>query len=152
MCVRISVYVCVCMNVCVLLWGHTACVCVCVCVCARDPTLHHAVGGLHGRQVGDDGDVVVPAGALDVDVDGALDLAVQARHHARGVGHVGQAALAVVPARGDRQREGWCTPGRVDSTHTQGLSHTYTHSKYSLKSFKCRGCEIRTLLPFCTGL
>lgn len=63
------------------------------------PTLHHSVRGLHRGQVGDDRDIVVPAGALDVDVDGALDLAVEARHHARRVRHVGQATLAVVPWR-----------------------------------------------------
>lgn len=65
-------------------------------------TLHHGVRGLHGGQVGDDGDVVVSAGALDVDVDGALDLAVEAGHHARGVRDVGQAALAVVPGEAGR--------------------------------------------------
>ena len=59
--------------------------------------MHHGVRRLHRRQVGDDRDIVVPAGALDVDVDGALDLAVETRHHARGVSHIGQATLAVVP-------------------------------------------------------
>lgn len=66
-----------------------------------DSTLHHGVRRLHRGQVGDDGDIIVPAGAFNVDVDGALDLAVQARHHARGVCHVGQATLAVVPGRWD---------------------------------------------------
>lgn len=62
-------------------------------------TLHHSVRGLHGGQVGDDSDIIISAGALDVDVDGAFNLAVQACHHARGVCHIGQATLAVVPRR-----------------------------------------------------
>lgn len=62
-------------------------------------TLHHSVRGFNRGQVGDDSDIVVSAGALNVDVDGAFNLAVEARHHARGVCHVGQATLAVVPGR-----------------------------------------------------
>lgn len=68
----------------------------------RGFTLHHSVWGFHRRQVGDDSDIVVSAGALDVDVDGALDLAVEARYHACGICHVGQAALAVV-SRGEKR-------------------------------------------------
>lgn len=89
-----------------------------------DSTLHHGVRRLHRGQVGDDSDIIVPAGAFNVDVDGALDLAVQARHHARGVCHVGQATLAVVPGRWDiavrvtRQKE---TRGHV-KPDTQTLS------------------------------
>lgn len=62
-------------------------------------TLHHSVRGFDRGEVGDDRDIVVSAGALDVDVDGAFNLSVEARHHARGVCHVGQATLAVVPGR-----------------------------------------------------
>lgn len=69
-------------------------------VCAECvSTLHHGVRGFHRGQVGDDSDIIIPAGALDVDVDGAFNLAVQACHHARGVCHIGQATLAVVPGR-----------------------------------------------------
>lgn len=64
-------------------------------------TLHHGVRRLHRRQVSDDSDVVVSAGALDVDVDGTFNLPVEACHHACRVRHVGQATLAVVPGRGD---------------------------------------------------
>lgn len=39
-------------------------------------TLHHSVRHLHRGQVCDDGDIIVPAGALNVDVDGAFNLAV----------------------------------------------------------------------------
>lgn len=60
-------------------------------------TLHHGVRGLHRGQVGDYGNVVVSAGALDVDIDGALNFAVKAGHHARGICHIGQATLAVIP-------------------------------------------------------
>lgn len=62
-------------------------------------TLHHRVRGFHRRQVGDDSDVVVPARALNVDVDGALDLPVEACHHSRGVRHIGQTPLAVVSVK-----------------------------------------------------
>ena len=68
-------------------------------------TLHYSVGRLHRGQVGDDGDVVVAVGALDVDVDGALDLAVQAGDHPCRVGDVGQPALAVVPTRGTGEKK-----------------------------------------------
>lgn len=71
--------------------------------------MDHGVRGFDGGQVGDDGDIVVSAGALDVDVDGALDLTVEARHHARGVRDVGQAALAVVPGGREQSGEGRAT-------------------------------------------
>lgn len=62
-------------------------------------TLHHSVRGFHGGQVGYDRDIIIPGRALNVNVDGSLDLAVEARHHARGVCHIGQPSLAVVPGR-----------------------------------------------------
>lgn len=62
-------------------------------------TLHHGVRGFNRGQIGDDSDIVVPAGAFNVDVDGAFNLAVEAGHHACGVCDVGQATLAVIPGR-----------------------------------------------------
>lgn len=82
-----------------------------------ESTLHHGVRRLHRGQVGDDSDIIVPAGAFNVDVDGALNLAVQARHHACGVCHVRQATLAVVPER-------WDIAGRVT-----GQKETRGHMK-----------------------
>lgn len=64
-------------------------------------TLHHSVRRLHRGQVSDDGDIIISAGALNVDVDGTLNLPVEACHHACRVCHVGQATLAVVPGRGE---------------------------------------------------
>lgn len=60
-------------------------------------TLHQRVEGVDGRQVGGDGDVLVPPWRLDVHGYGAgRHVAVQVCHHAGGEGHVGQPALAVV--------------------------------------------------------
>ena len=39
-------------------------------------TLHHCVGGLHRRQVGNDGDIVITVGVLNVNSDGLLHLPV----------------------------------------------------------------------------
>lgn len=59
-------------------------------------TLHHCVGGLHRRQVGNDGNVIVTVGVLDIDGDGFLHFPVQTGHHPSGACHVGQAALMVI--------------------------------------------------------
>lgn len=95
-----------------------------------DSTLHHGVRRLHRGQVGDDSDIIVPARAFNVDVDGALNLAVQARHHACGVCHVGQATLAVVPER-------WDIAGRVT-----GQKETRGHMKPDAHKHFQRGTKV----------
>lgn len=70
-------------------WGGVVVVCVWL-------TLYHCVGGLHGRQVGNNSDVIITVGVLNVDGDGFLHFPVQTGHHPRWACHIGQAALMVI--------------------------------------------------------
>lgn len=63
-------------------------------------TLDYGVGRFHRRQVCDDSDIIISVGTFNVDVDGALNLSVQAGDRARWVGDVGQAALTIVSTGG----------------------------------------------------
>lgn len=90
-------------------------------------TLHHGVRRLHRGQVSDDSDIIVSAGALNVDVDGTFNLPVEACHHACRVCHVGQATLAVVPGRGEivvrvtAKEEGNYVDAHISHTHKHCL-------------------------------
>lgn len=62
----------------------------------RGLTLYHCVGSLHRRQVGNNSDVIITVGVLNVDGDGFLHFPVQTGHHSRGACHIGQAALMII--------------------------------------------------------
>lgn len=97
-------------------------------------TLHYSVGGLHRGQVGDNSDIIIPAGAFNVNVDGALDLAVQTCHHTRGVCHIGEAALAVVPGK-------WEITSRL-SSEEKDKSILAAHIKKTQQQLKKPRCDI----------
>lgn len=96
-------------------------------------TLHNCVGCLNRGQVGDDGDIIISVGALDVDVDGALNLTMQARDHPRRVGDVSQPALTVVPGTSTEKK-------KIVAAYSVQLRST----EKQLIPVVCNACNLRT--------
>ncbi len=52
-------------------------------------TLHNSIRRFYRWKISDNSDVIIPVGALNVNVDGFFDLPMQTCNHSGGVRHIG---------------------------------------------------------------